>query len=297
MSLALNVNELLDLETVDPSPIWGPAICTHNIVIIYGDTGVGKTYVCMKLAHTIASTGVWLQYGVTQARKILYIDGELGLSALRRRYKATQASSALSPKGEYFRVLSKDHCGPRLWNIADPKDQLKYNQVIGDAEVIIFDNLLSCTFPLHGRDDEVAQWQRILPWLHALRDSGRTVILVHHTGKSGDQIGSSVKTNWADTIVALKSPEVYRPINGTEFTWHWKKTRDVKRRDAMPMHVEFLEGEDGVSSWFWRPLEENRTESVQVMKQQGASKRDVAKALGLSYREVNTAWEQEELGV
>jgi hypothetical protein len=63
------------------------------------------------------------------------------------------------------------------------------------------------------------------------------------------------------------------------------------------MHVEFLEGEDGVSSWFWRPLEENRTESVQVMKQQGASKRDVAKALGLSYREVNTAWEQEELGV
>lgn len=287
----INVNQLLDLETTDPSPIWGPTICTHNLVMVYGGTGIGKTYVCMKLAHTISAGGSWLQWGVVSPKRVLYVDGELGLAAIKRRFKALQAEAAFSPRGDFFRVLSKDHCGPRLWNISDPADQKKYNEAIGHSDVIVFDNLLSCVFPMHSKDDDVRQWERILPWFHALRDSGRTIIVVHHTGKSGAQLGTSVKENWLDTNIELRLPDVQRPVRGTEFEWLFKKTRDVKRSDAQNMLVAYAEGDDGVSRWMWNPIGTGRTEVVKDLKAQGATRRDVAKQTGLSFKEINDIWE------
>jgi hypothetical protein len=259
--------------------------------MVYGGTGIGKTYVCMKLAHTISAGGVWLQWGCINPKRVLYIDGELGLSAIKRRFKAIQAEAAYFPRGDYFRVLSKDHCGPRLWNISDPADQKKYNEAIGNSEVVVFDNLLSCVFPMHSRDDDVKQWERILPWFHALRDTGRTVIVVHHTGKSGAQLGTSVKENWLDTNIELRLPLSSRPVRGTEFEWRFKKTRDVKRSDAQNMLVTYAEDEDGVSRWMWSPLNNAQTDVVRDLKAQGATRREVAKQTGLSFKEVNDAWE------
>jgi hypothetical protein len=222
---------------------------------------------------------------------VLYVDGELGLAAIKRRFKAIQAEAAHSPRGDFFRVLSKDHCGPRLWNISDPADQKKYNEAIGNSDVVIFDNLLSCVFPMHSRDDDVRQWERILPWFHALRDTGRTVIVVHHTGKSGAQLGTSVKENWLDTNIELRLPLSSRPVRGTEFEWRFKKTRDVKRSDAQNMLVTYAEDDDQVSRWMWSPLNGAQTDVVRDLKAQGATRRDVARQTGLSYKEINDAWE------
>lgn len=287
--MSININELLAMDLPDPSHIWGPTICTHNLVMIYGPTGIGKTYVCMKLAHTIAAGGKWLAWHVDSPRRVLYVDGELGLSAIKRRYRAIQAESFYSPRGAYFRVLSRDHCGARMWNISSPKEQKLYNAEIDDAEVIIFDNLLSCSFPIDGRDDDVRQWDRIVPWFHALRASGRTVIVVHHTGKSGTQLGTSTKENWLDTNIELRAGS-RRSVAGTEFEMHFRKTRDVKRSDAQPMHVEYLQDGDGVSRWFWSPLSDERRSKVTSLKQQGMTKREVAQQLGMSFSEVEVEW-------
>lgn len=289
---SLNANQLLDYQGAEPDPIWGPTICTHNLVMVVAPTGVGKTRFTMKLVHTMSATGKFLAWHVSRPRRVLYVDGELGLVGMKRIFRGIQAEAPFSPQGDFFRVLTKDQCGgPRLWNISDPRDQLKYNKEIGEAEVIVFDNLLSCNFPLHNRDDEVRQWDRILPWFHALRDSGRTVIMIHHTGKSGDQLGTSVKENWLDTSIELKPPEVYRPIAGTEFTLKFRKTRDVKRCDAQPMHVEYLTGEDGIARWSWSPVEDTKKRQIDNLRLDGLSKREVARTLGISYVEVSRNWE------
>jgi predicted ATP-dependent serine protease len=291
------ITKLLDLETSEPEQLWGPAICTHNLVMVFGGTGVGKSYFAWKLLYTLASTGRFLNHDVRRPSKVLLIEGELGLSTTKRRLQRIQAEAPFSPRGDYFRVLSKDHTGGRLWNISDPSDQRKFNSVIADADVILIDNLLSSVFPLNRYDDDVKQWDRIIPWLFSIRDSGRTVIMVHHTGKSGLQLGTSIKENWLDTNIELRRPEADRAVRGTEFELIYRKTRDVKRCDALPLHVEFIEGEDGVSRWSWRALEDSKRELIRSMKSEGLSKREVAKQLGLSYREVNSAWEDMEINL
>lgn len=285
-----NVNQLMDLETEEPTQLWGPAVCTHNLVMIYGGTGIGKSHFAWKMLHTIASGGRFLNHVVRQPSKALLIEGELGLSATKKRLAMIQADAPYSPRGDYLRILSKDDCGGRLWNISDPKHQKHYNAVIGDANVILIDNLLSSVFPVDKFDDDVKQWERIIPWLFMIRDSGRTVILIHHTGKSGTQLGTSIKENWLDTNIQLKLPDNPLPIRGTEFELHYRKTRDVKRCDALPLHVEYVEGGDGVSRWNWSPLEDSQKQTIQQMKAEGLTRREVAKQLGISYREVNAAW-------
>lgn len=289
-----NLNQLFDMSFDQPEEIWGPAICTANLVMIFGGTGAGKTRVVQKLGWTISTTGKFLQHECRKARKVLIIEGELGLAATQRRLLEIKREAPFSPTGDYLRVFSKDHSGGRLPNLSSYEDQKRYNSIIGDADVIIIDNLLSCIFPVDRHDDDVKQWDRIIPWLFSIRDSGRTVILVHHTGKSGLQLGTSIKENWLDTNIQLVVPEIPRAIRGTEFELHYRKTRDVKKSDAQPLHVEYLEGDDGISRWFWRPLNDSQAEQIRAMKAQGMTRRQVAQQLGISYRIVNNSWSDDE---
>ena len=292
--MTINANELLEIDAPSPEPIWGPGFCTRNLTMVYGTRGVAKTRWAMKLAHTIAAGGKFLCWAVGDPRRVLYIDGELGLPSLRNRYRAIEAEAALSPEGDYFRVLSKDHCGHQLWNISNPKDQAKYDAAIGNAEVVIFDNLLSCMFPMDGKDDEVAQWRRVAPWLFHLREAGKLVILIHHTGKSGEQLGSSVKENFLDTCILLKKCQVERNIDGCEFDFIWTKTRDVKKSEAPNLHIELLDDDEGTPRWYWSSLGEEREQSIKNMKAMGISKRDAARELNLTLLEVSKLWGSDE---
>lgn len=293
--LSLNYNQVLDTDSPERAEMWGPSITQGNLVMVYAPTGVGKSYWAWAMAYACATGCKFLSYTPPKAYKVLLIEGELGTATTKKRLKMIQAASPLSPRGDYFRVLTKDQTGGTLWNISDPEMQKRYNAQIQDSDLIVIDNLMCAAFLMGKRDDEIAMWNRMAPWLFMLRDSGRTVVMIAHTNKAGLFTGVQTKMNLMDTVIELRPPDNYRPIAGTEFELHYRKTRDVKRTDALPMHVEFLEGPDGVSRWSWSPLQDSRTQQVQQLKGEGMTKREVAKQLGLTYREVSFAWEQWEM--
>lgn len=293
-NLSINANELQDIETPDRHQMWGPPITEGNLVTVYASTGVGKTYAVLAMVHGMSTGTKFLRYTPSKKYKVLYIEGELGTATMKKRYNMIQAASPLSPRGDYFRVLTKDQCGGTLWNISDPEMQKRYNAQIGDADVIVIDNLMCAAFLMDKRDDEIAMWNRLAPWLFMLRDTGRTVIMIAHTNKAGVFAGVQTKMNLMDTVIELKPPEVHRPIAGTEFDLYFRKTRDVKKIDAAPMHVEYLEGPDGISRWSWSPLEDNQYATIRQMKEEGMTRRQAAKQLGMSYREIQYAWNKWE---
>jgi|688.fasta_scaffold05059_26 RecA-family ATPase len=298
MSQPVNANQLLDMDTPDVRLVWGPVITLGSLVMVFGPTGSGKSRLSMALAYIISAGGRFLNHSIEEPRKVLYIDTELEFPALKRRVLEIRGWAPFSPRGDHMRFFTRAQCGPRMWNLSNPIDQRKYLDIIGDSEVVFIDNILGCVYPTHSRDDDVSQWNRIIPWLHNLRASGKTIILLHHTGKSGQQLGTSIKEAWLDTNIELRIPQPLRLVRGLELELHYRKTRDVLRSDAAPMHVEYVQDTDsGVSRWYWKPLESAQQNTINDLKSKGMGKREVARVLGLSFREVELNWEDSEVNI
>lgn len=293
--LSLTFNQVLDIETPERTQIWGPAIMQGNLVIAYAPTGVGKSLWAWSLGYAAAVGAKFLNHVCPKTYKVLLVEGELGAVTTKKRLQMIQAASPYSVRGDHFRVISKDQTGGTLWNMSDPQMQHRYNAQIQDADLIIIDNLMVAASPLNRHDDEIAMWNRLAPWLFMLRDSGRTVIMVAHTNKTGVFAGVQAKMNLMDTVIELRPPETSRAIAGTEFELHYRKTRDVKKTDALPLHVQYLEGPDGVSRWSWSELQDEQYAIIQRMKCEGLTRREVAKQLGLTYRQVSFQWDKWEV--
>jgi hypothetical protein len=286
-----NINEIMDMETLTQQEYWGRILTSSQIMMVYAPTGVGKSFFVWSLLLALATGSRFLNHNCPIARRVLLAEGEMGLAYTKKRLRKLITDLPHTPRGDHFKVLSKDHCGGQLWNISNPEHQKRYNAQLEKVDVFCIDNLLSSAFPMHARDTEFSMWERIAPWLFMIRDSGRSVILVHHTNKGGQQqMGASTKMNWLDTAIELRPPQTERAINGTEFELRFAKTRDVKKCDAPPLSVQFLEDSDGNNHWVWSPLDDSQSTSVQDLKAKGLSRREVAKQTGLSFREVDSAW-------
>lgn len=285
---SLDLNALLDLPIQTREEIWGPGIAQGNLIQVYGPRGISKTRFCMALGFSFASNRKFLPW-LAARKKVLYIDGELGTNSVSSRMREVMKSLDADATADYFRVLPYDAMGTRPWNLSDPRDQQKYEREIAasGAQVVFLDNLLTLSRNLHARDNDFLQWERIQPWLAELRSKGLTVIVVHHTGKSGSQLGTSTKEVILDAVIGLRYPASRASVNGVAFELHYEKTRDFKPSDTPPLLVEYLEGADGVSHWFWSPLNEDIDERIKALHRSGLTRTQIAKELGLSFGRVS----------
>jgi hypothetical protein len=60
-------------------------------------------------------------------------------------------------------------------------------------------------------ENEGESWVPMATWALARRREGRSVVFVHHAGKSGQQRGSSRREDLLDTVICLKHPSDYMP--------------------------------------------------------------------------------------
>jgi putative DNA primase/helicase len=63
-------------------------------------------------------------------------------------------------------------------------------------------------------------------WLLKLRRQGLSVLLVHHAGTNGRQRDTSRREDALDTVIALRRPEDYSPVQGARFEVHFEKLRN-----------------------------------------------------------------------
>lgn len=76
-----------------------------------------------------------------------------------------------------------------------------------NPDVVIFDNLSSLTSG--GDENSNSDQDAIQQFWITLRHLGYTVLVVHHSGKSGDQRGASRRTDLMDSVIRLaKSSDV-----------------------------------------------------------------------------------------
>src|SRR5439155_9258639 len=73
-----------------------------------------------------------------------------------------------------------------------------------EIKVLILDNV-SCLFTGIS-EDKKQDWEQVNAWFVRLRHKGITTIIVHHSGKGGQQRGTSAREDPLDTVIQLERP-------------------------------------------------------------------------------------------
>ena len=278
----VTARELLAMEVPVREHALAPVLPLPGLAMLYAPRGMGKTYAALSISYAIASGGAALKWRAEKPRRVLYCDGEMPAGALQERLAAIAKGCGLElPAPDFLRfacdALMVDTGLP---NIARPEGQEAVEAALGDGDVLVLDNLSTLARGL--RENESDDWGGLQHWLLGLRRKKKSVLLIHHAGKGGQQRGTSRREDALDTVIALRRPADYEPDQGARFEVHLEKARGVVGADAAPFEAALKETQDGGLAWGWSDLADAQRDRAGALLRDGLSVRDVAEETGLS---------------
>lgn len=210
---------------------------------------------------------------------MIYLDGEMPGPALKERVARIVASADIEAEPGMLRFITPDlQTDGIMPNLADQEGQAAINSVLGDAEVIVVDNL-SCLVR-GGRENESESWQPVADWALSMRATGRSVIFIHHSGKGGAQRGTSKREDLLDTVIGLKRPADYDPAEGARFEIHFEKARALFGQDVTATEVALETMPDGKQTWTIRTCESATSTQMIELAELGLAQAEIARELG-----------------
>ena len=288
---ALIVRPLGEFLTYSYPPVehvikpWFPK---RGIAMVAAWRGTGKTYFGLAMAYAIATGGDFLGFEVPKPRKVLYVDAEMDPAEVQAILNHTHRAAELDGNGDpslaedNLRILShadQELGMPDLSDPDNPRGRRLIEDALGDAEVLVLDNM--STLCHSGVENDAESWGTMQQWLVALRRADKAVLLVHHTGKPkrkdgrGDQRGTSKREDILNASLLLfkKLDEWGR------FTVEFTKTRGFRSPDEFVVLIEH-DKEAGVCRLVRE--QQDLTDEVAELLVQGMLQKDIATALNLS---------------
>ena len=218
--------------------------------MVYADRGVGKSWFCMAMGVAIAKGDqTFLGWEIHGQHSVLYVDGEMAKVELKERFDQLteyNLSNLFILSSETLYRDGKPIC------IDERDEQEAINNALEQLEkknsrpqIIILDNLSTLRRDVNENDNNDVQ--NLLDWLIKLRHKQYTVILVHHTGKSGQQRGASKIEVPLDYMIKLETPknQKYLSHEGASFDFEFKKVR-TKAPNPSQGTLSLRQDSDGV---------------------------------------------------
>jgi putative DNA primase/helicase len=273
----LTGTQLLSLDLPPRELLLSPWLPAKGLAMIHAERGIGKTWVALNAAHALNTAGEFIGWRAARPRRVVYLDGEMPTAVLQQRYATIVAAApASSIDDDLFSLVASDYQRDGLPDLADPHAQGFYDDVIRDAEAIIVDNL--STICRSVRENEADSWGPVQGWCLRQRAAGRSVVLVHHGGKSGGQRGTSRKEDVLDSVIALRRPPDYDAEQGARFEVHYTKARGFLGDDAKAFETRLRDGQ-----WRVGPIKNGDDDAtLMALHDQGLSIREIAERTGLS---------------
>ena len=271
----VGLDEFLNQQLPARELLLAPWLPRQGLAMIHAYRGIGKTHVALGVGYAVASSGSFLGWKAPQSAGVLLLDGEMPGSALQERLATIVAHTAHEAKAA-FKIMTPDlqPKGRVAFNLADVDDQAAIETDLDNIDLIIVDNV--ATLARTGKTNDAESWLPIQEWALKQRAAGRSVLFIHHSGKSGSQRGTSAKEDVLDTVIGLRRPSDYEPSQGARFEVHFEKARGFNGEDAEPLEVALVEGSDGGPSWIAKPLEDSLYERVIELSKDGLLQRDIA---------------------
>jgi RecA-family ATPase len=261
---------------------WLPA---RGLAMVAGFRGIGKTFVASKVAYAIATGGAVLGFTAPKPRKVLYVDGEMDPAELQDRFQAIHATAKRERNGRpslaaaNLRILTHADQDLGIPDLSDPggRGRELVERELGDAEVLVLDNL-SCLCRT-GVENDAESWAVMQEWLLSLRRAGKTVLIVHHTGKPDkdgnvSQRGTSKREDILNTSILLKPAATGRK---GEFVLQFTKARGFAAPDPFAVKLSLENGECTLER-----SHANLAAEIAALLDQGLLQKDIAARLGVS---------------
>lgn len=237
-SAAVPASELQTLEIPPRERLLGNWFLAGDLGFLYGPRGLGKTWLGMHFARALAEVtraGPWTAF---KPRRVLYVDGEMGLDLTKQRDMAL-ASQPCDNLLYLHHQLLFERTG-KVLNLTGPLVQhgLAAYALNRGVSVVFLDNL-SCLFSGMAENDADA-WELVLPWLLQLRRHGIAVVVIAHAGRNGLMRGTSRREDSAAWIIALSELlDAGNPATGARFVSRHVKNRNATEADCPPLEWRF----------------------------------------------------------
>ena len=282
---ACTLDELMLSDLPEPEPIIAPLLYEGDLCMIYGWRGAGKTWFSLWLAYCIASGISFLGWECAKSRRVLVLDGEMRAARLKKRLSLLiNGAQSPQPLTDQFHILTRDlnpESGqwPDLGTICGREAILDVIQSI-NPDVIILDNISAWVRSGKNENDEES-WRGVAGFLMQLRTQGRAVVLIHHSGKSGTQRGTSKREDILDTVIALKRPEDYDQREGLRVEIVFEKSRNLDGAEIPQVEVH-LEIQDDAAIFVVQESQSDPISIAHVMINAGASRNEIMQTLNMN---------------
>lgn len=279
---AVEIEGFMKQELEPREHILNPWLPVQGLTMVHAARGIGKTYFALHAAYAVACGSSFLKWNAPQPRGVLYIDGEMPSSVLQERLARIIAASDEEPQRP-FRIITPDLQPIGMLDLSRHDDQRELESHLDDIELVVVDNL--STLVRCGRENEAESWLPVQGWALQQRAKGRSVLFVHHDGKSGEQRGTSRREDVLDTDISLRRPRNYQQENGAQFEVNFTKARGFYGMEARSLVAKLtLTKKDGreIQQWEWQDIDESNLEKVKELKSEGMSQTEIAIELELS---------------
>jgi len=166
-----------------------------------------------------------------------------------------------------------------LPNLSTAEGQLLLQPLVEEADLVVVDSI--STLAGFGRENEAESWLPMQAWALDLRRCGKSVLLLHHDGKGGQQRGTSRREDILDVVIGLRHPPDYEPSQGARFEVRFDKARGL-HGDAVAPFEAMLTVVDGQAIWAIRQLDDAQLDRAAALFRDGCKPTDVAQELCVS---------------
>lgn len=280
----LSGETILSRSIPPDKPILGEWCTEKGLIEIFAATGIGKTWLTLSIALAIAYGKNILGWKSCMQKRVLYIDGEMSPYSLQKRLKRMADGMGIT-LDDQFCMINGDLCDCEIPDILTEEGKKFLLDQTEDFGVIILDSLL--TLSNFHKDSETMAMVALKNLLLQFRRKNKTVIFVHHEGKSGSQLGSVLKEIYLNTVMQLSRPADIDDDIACCFDISMNKARDCTRLITRTKRAELIDCKNGSVMWGYKDTDQILRDSVVKMSVElGMKPTEIHKELGITLSKV-----------
>lgn len=240
-------DELITMKLIPRINLLDPWLPVGGICMIHAEKGVGKTLSGLGIAFAIVYGRSFLGWTPRKRGNVLIVDGEMPQNQMQERvgqFKKRFVKEGETSEYSIKLVSLTGQKGGSMPDLTTLEGQARIDAVVDKETVLIIIDPIS-RLCRTGEENATESWRIVADWALQHRASGRTVLFMHHSGKSGTQRGASSREDDMDTVIKLKHPVGWTAADGCVFELTYEKSRGGFGPEVAPFKAKLFVDEDG----------------------------------------------------